>query len=260
MAFYTDIDSCINDDTSFFVFRGKNIITRGGDAIGKDDFYSLNAVGALEKTFFEDTYNYCAAIVNSEWQLSEDFAEINLREYFARHDERAILLSSRAKGIAQWRYSTRFCSFCSSLLEDDKTLSALFCPQCKKQIFPRIEPATITLVTRGSEILLARHATRIQNLWACLSGFVEIGETAEQCVSREIAEEVGIKVKNITYRASQSWVFPDQLMLAFTAEYDSGEIKAQDGEIAEAEWFTRDNLPEIPPKGSVAYNLIMNLS
>ena len=83
-----------------------------------------------------------------------------------------------------------------------------------------------------------------------------MGETAEQCVEREIMEEVGLRVKNIKYRASQSWSFPNQLMLAFTAEYDSGEIREQAGEIAKARWFHRDALPEIPPKGSVAYNLI----
>lgn len=256
MAFYSSFINHIDCKTVFFIFRGRNILIKGEETVSKNDFLAFNSQKMLEKAFYESEYNYCAAILKENASVQGEFLEMNLREYFATHNEEAIHLSSRAKGISQWRHSTRFCSFCASPLDDDKELSALYCPSCKKQIFPRIEPATITLVTRGEEILLARHATRIQNLWACLSGFIEIGETAEQCVKREIEEEVGIKVKNVTYRASQSWVFPDQLMFAFTAEYESGEIKEQESEIAEAKWFHRTALPEIPPKGSVAYNLI----
>lgn len=262
MAFFTDLDTHIDEKTQFFVFHDRNIFVKNGETLSKSDFFDLEKKGALKKAFYEDGYNYCAALSAENVKITEeikDIEEINLREYFSLHDEKTILLSSRAKGVAQWRDSTRYCVFCASELKDSKSLSSLYCPKCKKEIFPRIEPATITLVTRGDEILLARHANRIQHLWACLSGFIEMGETAEQCVEREIMEEVGIKVKNIKYCASQSWSFPDQLMLAFTAEYDSGEIKAQEGEIAEAKWFKRSSLPEIPPKGSVAYNLITSV-
>lgn len=264
MAFFSDvsndIESFVNDDTRFFVFRDRDIFVKGGESLSRSDFFALRAKGTLESVFYEDGYNYCGSILRENAVIDGDFSEMNLREYFSLHDEEGILLSSRAKGISQWRHSTRFCSFCGSKIEDSKTLSALYCPKCKKEIFPRIEPATITLVTRGNEVLLARHANRIQHLWACLSGFIEMGETAEQCVEREIMEEVGLKVKNIKYRASQSWSFPNQLMFAFTAEYESGEIKPQAGEIAEARWFSRDNLPDIPPKASVAYNLITSFS
>ena len=263
MAFFndfsTDIESFINDDTRFFVFRDRDIFVKNGESLSRSDFFALKDAGALKSVFYEDGYNYFGAVLaeNAPAEGSSLSIEaMNLREYFSLHDKNAVLLSSRAKGITQWRHSTRFCSFCGTATEDSKTFSALYCPKCKKEIFPRIEPATITLVTRGDEILLARHENRIQHLWACLSGFIEMGETAEQCVEREIMEEVGLRVKNIKYRASQSWSFPNQLMLAFTAEYDSGEIREQAGEIAKARWFHRDALPEIPPKGSVAYNLI----
>lgn len=263
MAFFSDfaddIESFINDGTRFFVFRDRDIFVRDGESLSRDDFFALKDAGVLKSVFYEDGYNYFGAVL-AENALLEGcplpVEAMNLREYFSLHDKNAVLLSSRAKGITQWRHSTRFCSFCGTKTEDSKTLSALFCPKCKKEIFPRIEPATITLVTRGNEVLLARHERRIQHLWACLSGFIEMGETAEQCVEREIMEEVGLRVKNIKYRASQSWSFPNQLMLAFTAEYESGEIKVQEDEIKEARWFSRDSLPEIPPKGSVAYNLI----
>ena len=258
MAFHTDK---IGNAKHFFIFEGRNIVVRGTDSVGREDFFALLENGKAKNAFFEDDYDYSAAILADGENLSAGLEKINLREYFSENpDKSAILLSSRAKAISAFRSSTRFCPTCASPLSDSPNLSALFCPKCRREIFPRIEPATITLVTRGNEILLARHATRIQNLWACLSGFVEAGETAEHCVEREIMEEVGIKVKNIKYRASQSWPFPNQLMLAFTAEYESGEIKAKADEIAEAKWFSRDDLPAIPPAGSVAYNLIMNFS
>ena len=89
-----------------------------------------------------------------------------------------------------------------------------------------------------------------------ISGFVEVGESLEQAVKREIFEETGLKVKNIVYRGSQSWPFPDQLMLAYTAEYESGDLKLQKEEIADARWFDPKNCPATPKPGSIAYKLI----
>ena len=132
------------------------------------------------------------------------------------------------------------------------------CPQCGNQIFPRINPCVIMLVSKGNQILLARHAQRNQDVYTCLAGFVEAGESIEHAVRREIMEETGIKVKNIKYFGSQSWPFPAQLMFGFTAEYESGDIIPQPGEIADAQWFVRDHCPATPQKGSIAYKLIHN--
>ena len=106
-------------------------------------------------------------------------------------------------------------------------------------------------------MLLVKNKNRKYDTYACVSGFVELGETLEQAVKREVLEETGICIKNIRYTGSQSWPFPDQLMLAFLADYESGEIKIQESELDDAKWFSRDNLPEIPKRGSVAHNLIM---
>ena len=93
-------------------------------------------------------------------------------------------------------------------------------------------------------------------MYTCIAGFMEAGESAENAVKREVKEEVGLNIKNIRYRGSQSWPFPDQLMLGFTAEYESGELKLQKEEIADAQWFDRDNCPSSPKPGSIAYRLI----
>ena len=123
--------------------------------------------------------------------------------------------------------------------------------------FPRIEPAVIVLVSRGDEILLVKNQNRSKNFYSCVAGFVEMGESLEHAVEREVMEETGISIKNLRYVGSQSWTFPDQLMLAFTADYAGGEIKLQEEELSDGGWFNRSSLPEIPKPGSVAYNLIM---
>ena len=184
---------------------------------------------------------------------------ISLREYFSYHNEDEVFKAARARALFEWKSKNHYCTNCGKRLFLLKDLTALECSRCNLQYFPRIEPCVIVLVRRGEEMLLARHAQRNQDIYACIAGFIEAGETAEQAVHREVFEETGIKIKNLTYKGSQGWPFPDQLMLAFTAEYDSGEIRLQESEIAEAGWFTKDKLPQSPAPGSVAYRLIHDL-
>ena len=122
--------------------------------------------------------------------------------------------------------------------------------------FPRLAPAVIVAVTKGDKILLAHSSEWRGKLYSVLAGFVEPGETFEECVEREIMEEVGIKVKNIRYFGSRPWPFPHSLMVGFTAEYESGEITIDQVEITDAQWFTSDNLPLVPGKISIARQLI----
>ena len=113
------------------------------------------------------------------------------------------------------------------------------------------------LVTKDDQMLLAKSARFNANFYSCLAGFIEIGETPEQTVHREVMEEVNVKVKNIRYISSQSWPFPSQLMLGFLAEYESGEIIPEPTEIADAKWYDIDSLPNVPSeKISVAGKLI----
>ncbi len=164
--------------------------------------------------------------------------------------------ASRALGILNWHNATRFCPRCGSPLEDHQVELARHCPACANLIFPRISPAIIVLVRKEGKILLARHAARNQDVYACLAGFLEHGETLEECVAREVREETGIEITNITYAGSQSWPYPDQHMVAFYADWASGEILVDEAEISEARWFDPANLPNTPMPGTVAYNLI----
>lgn len=242
-----------------FAFAGRDIILRkDGNALKFDELRLIKKILNGGEFIEEKEYNYCAMETKSTENLPEDYMLKPIRNCFAEKEMEETLRISRAKAIVSWINKNRFCPFCGSALTTHATLSALECPQCKKLIFPRIDPCVIVLVKKGEEILLARHVQRNQDIYACIAGFMEAGESAEQAVKREILEETGIKVKNICYKGSQSWPFPAQLMLAFTAEYESGEIKIQPDELSDAQWFNIHDNPATPPPGSIAYKLIHN--
>ncbi len=182
--------------------------------------------------------------------------KILMRDFFVSGDSENGRLVARASMLLNWHKTTRFCTACGHPLRLHGTETAKECIECKHIFFPVIAPCIIVAVHRDDRILLARHVHRNKTMYTCLSGFIEAGESAEAAVVREIKEETGLTVKNITYRGSQGWPYPNELMLGYTAEYDSGELVLQKEEIADAQWFSRACLPQIPKPGSLAYDLI----
>lgn len=169
--------------------------------------------------------------------------------------------ASRAIQLLEWRRNHQFCSHCGAKTEIHPTEFAMICPACRYHQYPRVQPCVITVITRGeNEILLAKNAKNKSNMYGLIAGFVEVGETLEDAVRRETEEEVGLKLKNIQYLASQPWPFPSNLMIAFKAEYADGEIQLQEEEISDAQFFKFDSLPEIPFKGSIAHAMIMHVT
>jgi NAD+ diphosphatase len=164
--------------------------------------------------------------------------------------------STRALQIAQWFYDHQYCGRCGDLTLVDALDRAKVCVSCELRFYPRISPCMITLVTRGEEILLAHHRRSSRPLYTTLAGFVEVGESVEACVRREVYEEVKIRLGELRYFRSQPWPFPGQLMLGFFAPYESGEINIDEKEIFDAQWFRYDELPAIPPKHTLAAQLI----
>jgi NAD+ diphosphatase len=194
--------------------------------------------------------------------LPEGFTRIGgfelkgLRELFGAMDEELVWVAGRAGQLVNWHRSHRYCGRCGRPTEDHRGERAKICPACGLINHPRVSPAVIVAVVRNRRLLLA-HAARFPfKFYSVLAGFVEPGEALEECVRREVAEEVGVSVKNIRYFGSQPWPFPDSLMVAFTAEHDAGEIRVDSAEIADAGWFPADALPEVPPKISIARRLI----
>ena len=198
---------------------------------------------------------YAAMFIEEGTPKLKDTKWIPVRTFFAINESISPYVA-HGLSLLNWRSQVRFCSSCGTPLYDHKSETARYCIQCNKNFYPPVSPCVIVRITKDDKILLARHSHRNTDVFTCLAGYVEPGETLEECVEREVFEETGIKVKNIEYLGSQSWPFPDQLMVAFKAEYAGGEQKLQPEEISEIAWFTKDNLPPIPKKGSIAYKLI----
>jgi NAD+ diphosphatase len=179
-----------------------------------------------------------------------------LRSVYGAIDEDLFLLAGRALQIVNWDQTHQFCGRCGHLNEPLPGERAKKCPACGFTSYPRLSPAVITAVIRDNQILLARYAAFRGHMHTILAGFVEPGETLEECLRREVFEEVGLRVGHVKYFGSQPWPFPNSLMIGFTAEYQSGEILADGKEIAEAGWYHAGNLPELPPRMSIAREII----
>jgi NAD+ diphosphatase len=162
----------------------------------------------------------------------------------------------RAVQILEWNENHRFCGACGEATVRKTEEHARVCRKCGQVFYPRMSPAVIVAITKGNKLLLARNKNFPPGRYSVLAGFVEAGETLEECIKREIKEEAGIEVKNIRYFGSQSWPFPNSYMLAFTAEYDKGEIRLDDSELADAGWFGADEMPQIPGSISISRRLI----
>jgi NAD+ diphosphatase len=189
---------------------------------------------------------------------SMDF--LGLRQLFSEVDDDTLALAGRAVQIKEWDKTHQYCGQCGSKVLQVAYERVKKCPQCGHTTYPRISPAVIVRIERpsaaGTEILLARNQRHPAGIFSVLAGFVEPGETLEECIRREIREEVGIEIKDIRYFGSQPWPFPNSLMIAFTAEYASGAIRLEEDEIAEAGWYKADDLPNVPPRVSIARRMI----
>ena len=241
------------------IFNGREMVVRcDGGNLTEADVQQFQTLWTDAEHYTEAENGINVLGIREYRPLPEGFKWATVRSRFAEMDDEESYPVARAKALLEWRRDAKFCGRCGSELVESKEFTAMECPHCGNQIFPRINPCVIMLVSKGKEILLARHAQRNQDVYTCLAGFVEAGESIEHAVRREILEETGIKVKNVKYFGSQSWPFPAQLMFGFTAEYESGSITPQPGEIADAQWFDRDHCPATPQKGSLAYQLIHN--
>ena len=192
--------------------------------------------------------------------IPDGYQLIPIRELIQLWSTTEFLQASRAVQLLEWRRNHKFCSHCGHATEIHSKEYAMVCPACGYHQYPRVQPCVITIITKGDdELLLAKSAHNKSNMYGLIAGFVEVGETLEEAVQREAFEEVGVKLKNICYMSSQPWPFPSNLMIAFHAEYDSGDIQLQLEEISDAQFFKFDQLPEIPFKGSIAHSMIMQV-
>ena len=170
--------------------------------------------------------------------------------------EEMTYLTGRAIQLLDWQKNHCYCGRCGAPTVMKPGEFSKVCPACSLTVYPRISPVAMVLISRGDEILLARGAHFKPGVFSAIAGFVEAGETIEQCAIREVREEVGIEISNLRYFQSQSWPFPNSLMVAFFADYSGGEIDPDGIEIEAAAWFSRSALPMLPEPVSIARQLI----
>jgi len=194
--------------------------------------------------------------LDTDKSIPKNMELIGLRQLFGIIEEDIFWMAGKAVQIVDWDRTHQYCGQCGHTTETKSDENAKECPKCGLINYPRISPAIIVAITKGNEILLAQSTRFTSNFYSVLAGFVEPGETLEECVRREVKEEVGIDIKNISYFGSQPWPFPNSLMVGFTAEHDKGEISIDEKEIREARWFSVNNLPPIPSSISIARRLI----
>ena len=247
-------------DTLAFAFRDARVLVGGADdapVVPRASDLAGLGIGGHPHYLGELDGTGCVAIpLPAEAPEPDGWRYAGLRSLFFRLPEPLLAIAARAFQVVEWDRTHRYCGRCGTPTRDKEGERAKECPACGYTAYPRVTPAMMVLVTRGRELLLARAPRFPPGMYSALAGFVEPGETIEDCIHREVREEVGIEVGAIRYFASQSWAFPHSLMIAYTAEYAGGDLTPDETEIAEARWFAWDAVPDLPPSVSISRRLI----
>ncbi len=196
-----------------------------------------------------------AVLVDSPVVDLEGHEMCGLRQSYYKLSAPLYAKAGKCQELLFWHSNNKFCGVCGGPMKMDTEISKR-CTMCGKEIWPSPAVAVITLIRRGDEALLVQAKTFRTNHYGLVAGFVETGESLEEAARREIKEEVGLEIENLRYFGSQPWPFPCGLMVGFTADYKSGEISLQRSELRDGQWFTKDNLPTLPEKLSIARKLI----
>lgn len=250
--------------SNFLVFEREKLLLKkiggGLEFLELSDVYSLAGDAAFAAVHFIGDDNgrryYCFQAPDSLEIEKTEFEFYNLRGLMNRLEPSGFKFASVASQILYWDRTTRFCGECGAKTNRSESERAKICPECGRSFYPAITPAIIVAVMNGGRMLLAHNKNFAEGVYSLIAGFVEPGESLEECVRREVMEETGIAVSNVKYFKSQSWPFPSSLMIGFTAVYEGGEIKPDGEEITSAAWFGRDDLPVLPGNGSLSRKMI----
>ena len=262
-------------ESHWFVFRGDELLVEMGPMERPSDDPRVKARPAWARLPLRKNHNWLGSGVARTLYLGRlggtqcwaaempekaaapaGLSWAGLRTLFTVLDDAQFAVAGRALQLVAWDRTHQYCGRCGTPTQAKADERVRVCPACKLSAYPRLAPAIMALVKRGRELLLARSPHFPPGMYSALAGFVEPGESLEQCLAREVQEEVGVRVSNIRYFASQPWPFPHSLMIAFVCDWVSGEVKPQEAEIEEAKWFEVLQLPKLPSKISIARRLI----
>jgi NAD+ diphosphatase len=247
------------DEDSYFLFCKDELLVKSVDNNAiiptiKDlknlEFKNIQYLGSINGE------NCFCGEISKDAIIPKDMYFNKLRALSHQLSEDMFWISGRAIQMVNFNNDHKFCGRCGSLTQSLEGERAKKCFKCGLVNYPRISPAIIVAVVRNGKLLLAHNTKSPKDIYSVVAGFVEAGETFEECVSREVLEETGIVVKNIKYFGNQPWPFPNSLMIGFTCEYASGEIQVDGKEIGHAEWYSSTEMPVTPKGISIATELI----
>ncbi|WP_163710715.1 NAD(+) diphosphatase [Mangrovibacterium lignilyticum] len=249
----------VNEGDWLFHFQGNELLVKvEGDQFlipQKKDFPTLTIQTATFLFTIDDASCFLIAEKPATNSVDFDFKDMNFMRAIDQPDVAWAALA--AFQLKSWYAQNKFCGKCGSPMQHKTDERALACPSCKNVVFPKISPAVITAILCDDKILLARNASFTNNRFALVAGYVDVGETLEQAVRREIKEEVGLEITKLRYYKSQPWPMSGSLMVGFVAEADDRQpIVIDNKEIVEAGWFSRGKLPNHPNNTSIAGEMI----
>lgn len=196
------------------------------------------------------TYN-----IDMPFTSDEQYEMCGLRPSYYKLSLQDYQKAGKCAEILYWNHNTQYCGVCGTPMEMCTEISKK-CPQCGKEVWPQLATAIIVLVHKNDEVLLVHARNFKGDFFGLVAGFVETGETLEEAVHREVMEETGLTIKNLTYFGSQPWPYPCGLMVGYNADYESGDIHLQREELSRGAWFTKKDLPQIPEKLSIARKIL----
>lgn len=248
--------SNVNNVYWFIFFNDQLLLQKKGETYTIP--YSINPPvsvnNVLEVSLLEDM-PACTASMDTPLEETAEYLPMGLRASYDYLDPVLHKIAGKAYELIYWDQHSRFCPSCGTKTVMQTTISKQ-CPNCKYEIYPVVSPAILVLIRKGDAILLVHARNFRGSFYGLVAGFLETGETLEECVRREVMEETGLEINNITYFGNQPWPYPSNLMVGFIADYVSGTIRLQDEELSEGAFFTKDNLPELPRKLSLARKMI----
>ncbi len=247
--------------SKYYIFcNGKILLKNGGselpDTISDKELELLfKASGNVDR---ENPEGDRWAEIGPGLEMPEKYVLLERRAIWPTFEEREFFRAGKAFHLMDWQRANRYCGVCGTQTSYDPYEGAMRCPGCDEVYYPVISPAIIVAVEKNGKLLMGHGVNFPPGRFSVLAGFVEPGESLEECVRREVFEETKISVKNIRYFGSQPWPFPRSLMLGFTAEWESGEIEVDGREVTEASWFAPDGIPEVFRGLSISWKLIEN--
>jgi NAD+ diphosphatase len=248
----------INENSLVFAFIGTKLLLIDLKKLLYKNVQKMNLNISYVKYIGKiDNINCFALDIIQDERIISSAKLVSLRQLYSLLPDTQLKAAIYGFQIILWNRKNKYCGVCGSYTEERlPNVLVKYCPNCKEEYYPKISPSVIVAIVNNDKILLAQHKRVTNGMYTVLAGFVNPGESLEECIHREIKEEAGIEVTNIRYFGSQPWPFPDSLMIGFIADYSKGEIKPDYEEITDLKWFKPSEIPEWPDKVSIARALI----